>query len=212
MTIEQLFSMVRNFDAKNVELNRASYPVEYYRNAYIDESAAKSYLVGFVGAGGRGAPLYYSLLSVEDMVSLATLSHTEKGQPIFRLDFSKMQREVLKGAFSVLCYNGQAAINEARKANKVQIKHGINAGEWRNANQGEAFEKLMEKQFPTFKHFEAGEDAHEHGDDFQTESGLFIGCKFADSARVMLSDKKQSAFENAYGMNPWHDAINKEED
>ena len=199
MTIEQIFSNARNFDAKNVELNREAYAVELYRNMYLDESAAASYIVGFVGAGGRGAPIFYAMLGTADMLSLCTLSHSSEGQPIFRLDFSKMQREVLKGAFSVLCYNGKHALDD------MKAQHGIK-------NAGKAFEMLIAEKFPTFEHIGNGADTHIHGDDFRTPSGTFIGCKFADGARVMLSDEKQSAFENAYGMNPWHDASKKEEE
>lgn len=192
MTTEQIFSNARNFDAKNVEANRGAYPVELYRNMYLDESAAQSYFVGFIGAGGRGAPLYSAMLGTAEMLSLCTLSHSSEGQPIFRLDFTKMQREVLKGAFSVLCYNGKHALED------MKTQYGVK-------NLGVAFERLIAEKNKTLEHIESGADNHAHGDDFKTSSGVFIGCKFADGARVMLSDEKQAAFENAYGMNPWHD-------
>lgn len=197
--IENIAEMAENSVFRNWE----NVAVQTYFSRYSEESAAKTYVIGFLGSDGAGrgvtrhAPLYYLTLPTEDMLILCVLSHTSEGRPIFRLALTAEQRKALKGFASVACHFGREKLNEWKSVTG-------------QSNDGVAFEHYFASlRSRTLEHMPKN-ICHGHGDDFRVRDGLdgrlttYIGCKFGTKASVRLTNDAQDAFETVWGLNPWH--------
>ena len=185
------FSLFASLDSK-ATYNFLDMPaVIDYMTRYSKQSAAREYYIGFLSAERRHAKLCYIRASVSDMMKLARLSHTSEGLPVLRLDFNMAQRALLEKFACVLAYNGKEAMKETGAA-----------------NEGFGFENLLASKFANTLQRAPKGISSQHGDDFfidvPNSARVWFGCKFANGARVELTEASENAFANLYGENPWH--------
>lgn len=192
MTMDNFnFSLFASLDEK-AAYNFYDMPaIADYVARYMRQSAAKEYYIGFLSAERRHAKLCYIRVSVSDMMKLARLSHTSEGLPVLRLDFNMAQRAILEKFASVLAYNGKQAMSETNAK-----------------NEGFGFENLLALKFSNTLQRAPKGISSQHGDDFfldiPNSARVWFGCKFANGARIELTDASETAFVSLYGENPWY--------
>ena len=101
------------------------------------------------------------------------------------------QRAILEKYASIIAYSGKEAMAATEEK-----------------NEGMQFEELLSRKFSSTLTRAKRGISSKHGDDFYIDipnsARVWLGCKFANGARVELTDASESAFTELYGENPWY--------